>query len=580
MTRPVFFVLCALLWSQCGAQLSTTKQLDSLSDESLLELFDKFQNDSIQAERVARVYLERARAVQDTIKMARAYDRLAVTFHPKKNLMFADSVIQLTKDLIHVTYPAQGYILRGYAHHNSGDLHSAIENYLIAHKLSKARNNVSQEVFLSDVLIYYKSIWGDKKEALSMQKHRHVLLSKPSYINGVLESTRTEAQSKIDELLLDDQITSYQTFAFCHLNLKQLDSARYYLQTAESILEKYNGFRKKIHSVWNMGALMEIEFYEGNHHKSIEIANNVISNSAFNLTSSDRMNLYLFKGLSEMKIGQKEKGVSSLTKADSIFHNTDQIIQPYKRMLFRELLDYYRFKGNDHKRIEYLNKLIYIDSILKRNYQFFEPELIKTFETSRLVSQRDELVNKLDERSRLYNRSLWIGLIFVLSTSILLLYYYRRQLIYKNRYENLKRVRSYSVRNINKNSNKQEISNSIINSILVELSQFEKEQLFLDTELSLQNLATRLKTNPKYLSHAINLQKGKNFSRYINSLRTEYAFNRLRTDPKLRKYTVKAIAKECGFNRAESFSKAFYQQYGIYPSYYVKQLEKEANDSP
>ena len=46
------------------------------------------------------------------------------------------------------------------------------------------------------------------------------------------------------------------------------------------------------------------------------------------------------------------------------------------------------------------------------------------------------------------------------------------------------------------------------------------------------------------------------------------------TSEKLRKYTIKAIAGEFGFNTSESFSKAFYKKHGIYPSYFLSRLEK------
>ncbi|WP_159025502.1 AraC family transcriptional regulator [Aquimarina sp. Aq78] len=44
-----------------------------------------------------------------------------------------------------------------------------------------------------------------------------------------------------------------------------------------------------------------------------------------------------------------------------------------------------------------------------------------------------------------------------------------------------------------------------------------------------------------------------------------------------RKYTVQAIAQEIGFNNSEAFSKAFYKKTGIYPSYFIKKLEKQKN---
>ena len=39
-------------------------------------------------------------------------------------------------------------------------------------------------------------------------------------------------------------------------------------------------------------------------------------------------------------------------------------------------------------------------------------------------------------------------------------------------------------------------------------------------------------------------------------------------------YIIKAIAKEIGFNTSEAFSKSFYKNTGIYPSFFLKELDK------
>ncbi len=87
-------------------------------------------------------------------------------------------------------------------------------------------------------------------------------------------------------------------------------------------------------------------------------------------------------------------------------------------------------------------------------------------------------------------------------------------------------------------------------------------------------MAKSFGTNSTYLSKVINLKKDKNFSQYINDLRIDYTIHLLKENPRIRKYTIKAIASECGFKSAESFSKGFYKKYGIYPSYYLKQLDE------
>ena len=94
----------------------------------------------------------------------------------------------------------------------------------------------------------------------------------------------------------------------------------------------------------------------------------------------------------------------------------------------------------------------------------------------------------------------------------------------------------------------------------------------MSQEITLNEVAKSFGTNSTYLSKVINLEKGKNFSHYINDLRIDYTVEELKDNLRFRKYTIKAIANESGFKSAESFSKTFYKKYGIYPSYYIKQL--------
>nr|WP_262922090.1 helix-turn-helix domain-containing protein [Aquimarina acroporae] len=118
------------------------------------------------------------------------------------------------------------------------------------------------------------------------------------------------------------------------------------------------------------------------------------------------------------------------------------------------------------------------------------------------------------------------------------------------------------------------ISNEIITDILNGLEIFEKKKGFLSANITTNDLAKQLNTNSKYLSKIINTYKKKSFSVYINELRIQYVIEKLKDDSKFRLYTVKAISREIGFNTTEAFSKSFYKTTGIYPSYFIKQLEK------
>ena len=119
-----------------------------------------------------------------------------------------------------------------------------------------------------------------------------------------------------------------------------------------------------------------------------------------------------------------------------------------------------------------------------------------------------------------------------------------------------------------------DLPDDLISAVVEKLSEFEEKQVFLDQNLNLKKLADNIGTNTNYLSKIINWHTNSNFSTYLNELRVDYAFHRLKNDPKFRRYTIKAVAFESGFKSSESFSKYFYRKYDIYPSYFIKSLNK------
>lgn len=109
--------------------------------------------------------------------------------------------------------------------------------------------------------------------------------------------------------------------------------------------------------------------------------------------------------------------------------------------------------------------------------------------------------------------------------------------------------------------------------LLKKLQKFEAKESYLSKHSSLNEVAKKLKTNTSYLSKLVNTHKGKSFTAYITDLRVNYAIKRLKNDKKFRSYTIDSIAQEIGFNRSESFSRAFKNKTGLYPSYFIKNLD-------
>jgi AraC-like DNA-binding protein len=100
----------------------------------------------------------------------------------------------------------------------------------------------------------------------------------------------------------------------------------------------------------------------------------------------------------------------------------------------------------------------------------------------------------------------------------------------------------------------------------------ENRKTFKEPELTLTDLAIRMEVHPNYLSQVINELEGVNFYDYVNTLRVE-EFKRLVSFPENQKYTLLALAYDCGFNSKTSFNRFFKIATNLSPSEYVKNLK-------
>lgn len=86
-----------------------------------------------------------------------------------------------------------------------------------------------------------------------------------------------------------------------------------------------------------------------------------------------------------------------------------------------------------------------------------------------------------------------------------------------------------------------------------------REKLYLDSGLTLNDLAAALCTNRTYLSSLLNRELNMSFYDYVNSFRISYACRMLESNPAL---TVQEAAEKCGFNSISTFRRAFVRTTG------------------
>jgi AraC-like DNA-binding protein len=91
------------------------------------------------------------------------------------------------------------------------------------------------------------------------------------------------------------------------------------------------------------------------------------------------------------------------------------------------------------------------------------------------------------------------------------------------------------------------------------------EQPWLEPELTLAELAHRLRTHPALLSRVINAGCGQNFNDFVNTYRVQEARRKL-ADPRFAHYSLVGVALESGFNSKSTFNRVFKKLLGQAPS--------------
>jgi len=92
----------------------------------------------------------------------------------------------------------------------------------------------------------------------------------------------------------------------------------------------------------------------------------------------------------------------------------------------------------------------------------------------------------------------------------------------------------------------------------------ESEKPFLDSQLTLSNLAKQLGVNSTVLSYVINSGFDKNFNDFVNEFRINEVKNKLKSGA-AENLNLLGIALDSGFNSKATFNRAFKKFTGVSP---------------
>ncbi len=548
----------------CAAQNEKNRIVeDSLETKTFEELQDKFQeyeNDVNIATVYAKAYLEKAKSIGDTLKMADGFYFLALIFDQKNAMKYTDSVINLTDRLIHKEYPGVAHKLRGNLFFIEGEYNKAFDEYLVATKYAKRSGNELQYLTLKFNIGILKNQIGERDEALLIFR---------DYVNYLMEK----------DLKGDSHLYNRGLYALSesYTYNRKLDSAEIYIK--EGIAET---LKTKDSVIYNLFVLQSgVNFYYQNKYNRA-IDSLLKSEERLVEYDNDKLGIAIcnyYIGKSLIELDSIEKGVYQLEKVDAIL-NEVQDVTPELIDTYDVLRKHYESKDDHKNQLKYVTAQLYFDSILKQNYKSLSNKIIRNYESNELLDQKNQLINKLKENTFFSKKVITAFSIITLILLGTIFFVFRKNWIYKIRFQSLidqieKNKEKPNEENVKLATKNIDLPEELIKEVLDKLKKFEESKRFLNHKYTLTSLAKELNTNSTYLSKIINETKQINFANYLNDLRVEGAIERLTKEKKFRAYTIKTIANEVGFNTAQSFSLAFYKKTGIYPSYFIKKIDSQ-----
>jgi len=556
MKKYVFLIFFLLLFIMPSTgQSINNKKLVEKTYESLTLMFDINRLDTIKAKQIASAYVFKAKKESDSTQIANGYVRLATISKPYKALKYLDTTIVYSKNSKSKIFPALGYLTKSQYFFNNNEYEKSLKNAIIAYEFAEKKNNIDQQLTAIHQINAVNELWGDYKKVLETEFFAYDLISKNPNI----------------ERFNEHYLYSVEGIGKCYARLKKPDSALIYFKKGIVKSLKEHDSITYLAFVSRTGMAL---YAQSNYKRALDsLEKGDLNREMYNKNYLPYYFYYVGSSLYNLK--QKEKAISYFKKIDSIYEN-EHILSPELPLAYDKLISYFQEKNEKELQLEYLYKLIRVERIIDVKRSRIIEKTDSDYHIPKMIKEKEALIADLSEQNKNNLVNTWWILSFLSVSLLTLAYYIRRQIQFKKRFNSLINQQKSKK---NKSESDDGISNGIsieiIEEILNHLNKFEINKVFLSTDISLRDVAISFETNSSYLSKVINLKKDKNFSQYISDLRIDYITKQLESDPLIRRYTIKAIAAECGYKNAESFSRAFYKKHGIYPSYYIKQLENK-----
>ena len=357
-------------------------QKDSLHKYTYKELSEKFyaaKPDSLQAVLYANYYIKKAQKEKDTLQGAEGNYYLSdITKDSIYFVKYWNEVIESTKDLNDKIYPSVSYLELGDFYFHKRKVNIALKKYLLAYNSVLKNKNDSLKSIISFRIGMLKQY--DKKYSEAIVHFKYSLKLFKNNMN----------KKKINEYcsILFSLSSAYSV-------LKKYDSAIYYNNKAyllaknnkNSIITGYANYKKGVILLKQKKYLPAIYLIK----KSIQYIN--LDENNFILT-----NAFYRLGEAYYKLDNHPNALKNYLKVDSLFLKKGNYYNSQKPT-YKFLANYYKEKNNDKKQLEYINKYIKVDSVLKSRAKNIDKSLTENYDIPNLKAEKKILEERLKKNN-------------------------------------------------------------------------------------------------------------------------------------------------------------------------------------
>ncbi|TGD58949.1 AraC family transcriptional regulator [Flavobacterium humi] len=546
------FFLC--LGENVIAQESVFKIPDSIINKDYDYLFDRIEQlegDTTRQSLYLKSFLLKSKSENHFEEIINGYKNYVHHSPDKLKLIYADSMVYAAKqskenNLIGAAYLSKGIVFYGFKQHNQ-----ALDNYLIANEYISKTNDKYLIHKVKYNIGYIKYYLGFYNDAISLFREC-VLYFEKEDPRGYLNSLHALG-------LCYNRIGNY---GLCSdTNKKGLAEGKRLSETAMNSYfihsEGINQYSRKNYRE----AIRHINYSLPVIKEKEDFANEAVG--------------YFYIGKSYWQLNEQEVALPYFKKVVKIIEDKNYV-RPDLRENYELMINYYKSKDNLNLQLYYIQKLLKIDNILDTKYQYLSNRIHKEYDTKKLLIDKKNIENLLDRRK--YN-DLILGLVIaLLFVSLVFLSYrnIRNKRIYRQKYDELmNKGKAPKLEEKQINSVIADINEEKVKSLVKQLEKFEKDNRFLERDLTSVKLAATFDSNAKYLSKIIYHYREKKFVDYINDLKVDYLISLLQRDKLFRNYTNKALAEEVGFSSTQRFANAFFARTGMPVSFFIQELKKE-----